>query len=386
MKSSFVWKRRIACVTRVTAHHVALMAIVALGCSRSTEARTVNVPEASTEPSPAAPLTSPVSETERKHVLDALPPLINAHYVFPDIGTQTIASIREHVDHGDYAALADGEQFASAITRDLRAVSHDKHFALRYAGGQADNGLSREEEEEHRRVLASLGFVSIARLPGNIASLRIDCFDRSPDEPAVADAYAKRMTEVADASALILDLRENHGGDPMTVALLVSYLEGPSKILINDFWDRDDGSTWHSYTRPNVPGQKFGATKPLFVLTSKRTFSGGEEAAYDLQALKRATILGETTGGAANPAPRHKVSPHFVLAVPSVRVTNAVTHANWEGVGVIPDVPIAAEDAMHEAQIRAISALIVQNAAGPARTELERELAHLKETPVTTPR
>jgi C-terminal processing protease CtpA/Prc len=184
--------------------------------------------------------------------------------------------------------------------------------------------------------------------------VRIDSFRQGADVPGVAAAYASRMSQVADARALILDLRENHGGDPSAVALLLSYLFEPPPVHLNDIWWRDDGSTWQLWTRAHVEGKRFGGKKPVFVLTSRRTFSGGEEAAYDLQVQKRATLVGETTGGGANPAPLHKLDENFALAIPSGRAINPVTYTNWEGTGVVPDVAVDAAAALEEAHHRAL--------------------------------
>jgi hypothetical protein len=343
-------------VWRLVAHAVGLVSALAT-CSRGAPA-----PSPAPTPAPASASASAaaaavtLSPDERRRVLDAIPPLIDAHYVFPDVGRATIAAFREHVARGDYDRFTEPLPFARAVTDDLRATSHDLHFYLRYTGEPVD-APSRAEEEEHRRLLAAAGFVSVERLAGGVAVLRVDSFIRPPDDPGVLEAYAQRMTEVADAPALILDLRHNHGGDPATVALFVSYFLGPPAVRLIDFWNRDNGQSFTTWTRAAVPGRRFGTDKPLFVLASHDTISGGEEAAYDLKVYKRATIVGEATVGAANPADRHPVSEHFRLAVPFARPTSPVTHANWEGAGVAPDVVVPADDALHEAHARALRAL-----------------------------
>lgn len=95
-----------------------------------------------------------------------------------------------------------------------------------------------------------------------------------------------------------------------------------------------------------MPGRRFGGGKPVAVLTSARTFSGAEEFAYDLQALKRATVVGETTGGGAHPVRGRRVDAHFVVMLPWRRAVNPVTKTNWEGVGVTPDVKTSADAAL----------------------------------------
>jgi retinol-binding protein 3 len=300
--------------------------------------------------SAAAPPT--FTDADKHRALAAIFPLIDAHYVFPDVGTKMIAALRVHEAHGDYASLTTELAFAKQVTIDMRAISHDRHCLLRYDSDGVP-GPTRDEEEHDKKLHETFGFVSTSRLPGDIAVLRIDAFLEPPTEAGVKETYAKRMSEVSDAKALILDLRNNFGGDPDTVALLLGYVFGDEKVHVNDIWIRDGNETFASWTDPHVAGKRFGKDKPLYVLTSKETISGGEEAAYDLQTQKRATIIGEVTAGAANPAPRHKISPHLTLCVPFGRAINPITHTNWEGVGVVPDVQVDPAHALEEAVTRA---------------------------------
>jgi C-terminal processing protease CtpA/Prc len=160
------------------------------------------------------------------------------------------------------------------------------------------------------------------------------------------------MSNVADADALIIDLRANHGGDPSTVALVASYLFDDQPVHLNDVIEHD--STMRMFwTEPTVARKRFGGKKPVYVLTSGETFSGGEELAYDLQSLHRATLVGETTGGGANLTGAHTLDDWFVIGVPWARPINPVTKTNWEGVGVRPDVATKATEAMDEALRRA---------------------------------
>jgi len=118
---------------------------------------------------------------------------------------------------------------------------------------------------------------------------------------------------------------------------------------------RQTGATIESWTLPQVAGTRFGGERPLYVLTSKGTFSGGEELAYDLKCLRRAQLIGETTGGGANPTgPPNELDDGFRIFVPWGRPINPVTKTNWEGVGVTPDVSVPASAALEEAHRRAL--------------------------------
>lgn len=295
----------------------------------------------------------PITPAEQAQVLDAMIPLFEAHYLFPDVAKAMSAALRDAGRRQVYARLGDCRAFARAVTEDLRGISHDKHVGLRYLDTQAKAGPSHAEQERDAQLEAAAGFVSIERWAGNVAYLRLDTFGPYAEGVNGEDVYAEKLSKIADADALILDLRENYGGYPEMVALLVSYLVDATPIHLLDFWDHDSNSTSPSWTRARVAGTRFGGKKPIYVLVSKNTFSGGEEAAYDLQTMKRAVVIGEQTGGGANFAPRHPINEHFRLSVPQGRPVSPVTGTNWEGTGITPDVVVAPEDAAKVALKRA---------------------------------
>src|SRR4051794_11149 len=105
---------------------------------------------------------------------------------------------------------------------------------------------------------------------------------------------------------------------------------------LNDIYWRLDGSTRQFWTAAQAEGKRH-LGKPLYVLSGRHTFSGAEELAYDLQQLKRAIVVGETSGGGANPGGDRRVDDHFTVWVPVGRALNPVSGKNWEGVGVQPD-------------------------------------------------
>ena len=120
-------------------------------------------------------------------------------------------------------------------------------------------------------------------------------------------------------------------------------------------YSRDTDAITASWTLRDVKGARFGGKKPMYVLTSKETFSGGEELAYDLQALRRAKTVDETTDGDAHPVGPRPIDAWFTIMVPSGRPINPVTKTDWEGVGVKADIPVAADAALDEAHRRAVA-------------------------------
>jgi C-terminal processing protease CtpA/Prc len=260
-------------------------------------------------------------------------------------------TLRAHLRRGDYDAVTNGMSYANLLTRQLQDVSHDRHLRVNFSPARLrdpSSGPPPDAAAGYRRQMESIncGFVKAEQLPGNVGYLKFDLF---ADPDVCGPTATAAMNFLANTNALIVDMRDNGGGDPKMVALLCSYLFSTPTHL-NDLWDRKTGETQQYWTLPYVPGQRFGGDKPVYVLTSKRTFSGGEEYTYDLKNLKRATIVGETTGGGAHPVSGRRIDEHFMIGVPGARAINPVSHTNWEGVGVEPDVKVPAADALTTAE------------------------------------
>lgn len=289
-------------------------------------------------PSRARAQTDDVSLTPERRltVVDSIARALNEGYVFPDVASIINAELRSRAVRGEFDAATDPSSFAQLLTRDLQALGHDKHLRVRV--GAAPAGASRLFD-------APTGtFGRTKRLPGDIAYIEVLSFGRPPE--VVADETSRIMSAAADAKGLILDLRANSGGSPRTVALVASYMFGARPVLLNSLYFRPGNRTDDFYTQPGVRGKKLGPDKPVFILTSSRTFSGAEEFAYDLQTLKRAKIVGETTGGGANPGGPVPLPYGLTLFVPTGRAINPITRTNWEGVGVKPDVAVEADSAL----------------------------------------
>jgi C-terminal processing protease CtpA/Prc len=176
-------------------------------------------------------------------------------------------------------------------------------------------------------------------------------------------------------------------GDSAMVTLISSYLFGPGTVHLNDLYWREGDSTHQWWTLPHVPGKRY-AGKDVYVLTSKRTFSAAEEFTYNLKNLKRATIIGETTGGGAHPGGTRRVNDHFFVWVPSGRAINPYSKTNWEGTGVKPDVEISAEQALKTAHVMALKNRLEAETDEQFKRNLQRaletvekELAEAKKTP-----
>ena len=311
-----------------------------------------------------------INAATRQRVVDSIIGELDAHYVSPDVAKQMGDAVRAQQQHGAYAAVTDGYDFADTLTADLRAVSHDKHLRVNFSPSVIPPQMatpSPEAQAENRKQLQSLncGFDRVERLPNNVGYLKFDFF--APTN-VCAPTVVAAMNFLAHVDALIIDTRENHGGSPSMVSFILSYLFA-EPTHVNDMFERDSNRVQQYWTSPYVPGPRLDKV-PVFLLTLKETFSGGEEFAYDLKNLKRATIIGEPTGGGAHPVSGHRIDDHFVIGVPFGRPINPVSKTDWEGVGVEPNVKVSAAEALTRAEKLAADTLaadkrVAANPTGP---------------------
>lgn len=288
----------------------------------------------------------------KARVIDGALAKLNEFYVSPELAQQMGDAIRARQKKGEFDSVTDGSTFAAMLTGDLREVSHDKHLGVNFSPAPLpdqppDAKPSPEALASMRRQMerANCGFETVQILSGNIGYVKFNMF-ANPDICAPTAIAAMNFVENTDA--IIFDLRGNGGGDPKMVALICSYLFAEPTHL-NDLWERKGGTTQQYWTLPYVPGKRLD-TKPAYVLTSKQTFSGAEEFTYDLQQLKRATIVGETTGGGAHLVRGERIDAHFMIGVPFAKAVNPVSKTDWEGTGVEPDVKVPAEQALETAE------------------------------------
>lgn len=291
-------------------------------------------------------MNTPPATIEPAAVVDRTIDYLLSSYVFPESAQRAADLLQARLHAGDYDA--DAEELCERISADLFEATQDKHLRLLW---HDEIGGSRSEEElvaGIRELFRSenYGVRRVERLEGNLGLIELTLV---PEAESGGPALVAAMRLVEHTRALVLDLRATRGGSPDGVAFLVSHLFPDGETRLCDIVAGPNGPARQYWTYASVPGPRY-LDRPVFVLTSDSTFSGGEQLAYDLQALGRAQVVGETTRGGAHPSQVVSLSDHIELRLPVARTVNPVTGGNWEGVGVQPDHPVAAADALATAQ------------------------------------
>jgi C-terminal processing protease CtpA/Prc len=317
-----------------------------------------------------------LDSTELVGIIGQVRTLVETHYLFPDIAA-TVSGILA-------AGLADGRYphapsaLATAVTTDLQSVNGDKHLRLKYHDEAITPRTPGDDTEEYadlaRWADQTCGGVACAqRLAGNVGYL-----DLQPILfPAAfcGEVITAAMSLLATTDALIIDLRNCLGGEPYMAVFLISYLCDRDPVQLTGLRERQHTAPRQMWTLAYVPGRRFGQAKPVYVLTSGTTFSGGEQLSYDLQQLGRATIVGEQTRGGANAREGFTVHPHLEATISVAEAVNPKTGGNWEGTGVTPDIPATSGQARDIAYEHALRDVIT--AGGTAAAEARDALARV---------
>ncbi|KAJ3144999.1 hypothetical protein HDU89_007611 [Geranomyces variabilis] len=301
---------------------------------------------------------------------------LKENYVIPDVGDQIAAHIEAKLESGAFNTLADEEALATVLSTDLLHINNDGHLQVTFSSAvlgedippcQPDAELPIDEEDAiDQRMwggaeIINCGIKKVESLKGGIGLVAIQGFlPTALAGPAITAAF----TLVASSAALIVDLRTCFGGDGDTADLVLSYLV-PRRIHTNDTYWRPSDNTEQRATADYVPGPRYLRKRPVYVLTSEKTFSCAEKFAGTIQALKRATIVGETTGGAGHPCHSFRISDHLAAAISIGKTTNRATGRGWEGTGITPDVKCAADDALEVAHALALRAVKDNGLEGP---------------------
>lgn len=329
---------------------------------------------------------SVITNKHHKEILNSFTNLLQKNYVFPDKAEETTKFLEKNLESGVYNALEDKMEFIQILTSDCQKFIHDVHLMVSYNPTFATSLLNAKDDEDKgqqsiwdrkKAVNANFGFEKLARLSGNIGYINLRTF--YPPDLGAGEVAVHAMNFFSNSRALIIDLRENTGGEPEMVQFLTTYFfpEEKGTFLLNRVYWRPTDHYDEFWTFPYVPGKRLEDID-IFILISKNTVSAAEEFAYNLQNLKRATLIGETTRGGGHMVDFKALDEDFVIQIPIGRAINPITKTNWESVGVQPDIEVSPDKALVTAHLKALEILIGKSKNTTERKFLEWELEGLK--------
>ncbi|HZY81149.1 MAG TPA: S41 family peptidase [Cyclobacteriaceae bacterium] len=287
-----------------------------------------------------------------KVLIDSLDRALFKTYIFPEKSKIMSDYLKQQLKKGAYKNIKDPKALAAKIEGDIQSVHHDGHLRLHYdprfpkvpppirQNTEIDTVALRSEKYNN------FGFRTSEILNGNIGYVRFNGFSGMVEasKPTIVSAFRF----VSNTNALIIDVRGNGGGSPWMVKYICSFFY-KERTRLNDIYDRRADKTMEFWADP-ADAENMKLSMPVYILTSKRTFSAAEDFTYAMQTNKRAVIVGDTTGGGAHPTGPVYVGQDIVIDIPFARSINHITKTDWEGTGVRPDVPVAADEALKKAQ------------------------------------
>jgi hypothetical protein len=287
-----------------------------------------------------------------KQLIDSLNISLNNNYVFPEKAKSISLFLQTQLERNFYTSyLNNPQKLAEQIEHDVNQIHHDPHLHIQYDPGfvARENAKPSEEEISQSKQYwkeQNYSFPKVEVLPGNIGYLPFGGF--VDDIVSARATIYSALKFLANTSAIIIDLRENQGGSPEMVSQIESYFF-KEKTHMNDLINRSANDTAVFYADP-AKADSLNLAMPVYILTSHKTFSAAEDFSYGMQQAKRATIVGEITGGGAHPQMPFSIGQGFVCSIPFARSYNPVTKTDWEGTGVIPDAKVEADEALLKAQ------------------------------------
>jgi retinol-binding protein 3 len=316
---------------------------------------------------------APIDDGVRAAIIGSIVSKIEAGYVVPVGAQSAVRRLRSAAQAGDYDAFVSARKFAERITADLRSATHDKHIALYFdpeakqAGAPGPSAIAPREHYNY-------GFNKLERLSGNVGYLELRSFANLQD---AREAASTLLSALANFDSIIIDLRQNGGGNTPMIAYVASYFLGPKPVHLTSMYWRDENRTIEVLTSESVPGRR-SLDRDLFLLVGPSTFSAAEDFCYALQQLKRATLVGERTGGGAHMGRGlQRISPLFTAFIPVGESINPITKTNWENVGVEPDIKVPVESALLEAHLAALRRLLDRERDPGWQENLRRSIAEL---------
>jgi hypothetical protein len=302
---------------------------------------------------------------DQKKIINTVCEKLDEIHAFPEYNPEICNGLTKNIENGKYANLISPQSFADQLDRDLEIMHGDKHLGIFYDQQMAAEMEKENEKEEETGYLTpqmieeerqkNFGFKNLKILQGNIGYLDLRIF--FPPKYAGETAVAA-MNFLSNCDALIIDLRYNGGGwDEMVTFLMSYFFDSEESITLSTTYSRYEDEYYQSHTLSYVPGRLLSSI-PVFILTSKSTFSGAEAFTHYMKHFNKAIIVGETTRGGQNPVEIQTVGYGIIMLIPSWRQISSASETGWEDVGVKPHIEVDAIDALNAAHLKALQVLM----------------------------
>ena len=307
-----------------------------------------------------------ITKKEKVEIVELISENLLETYINLDLAKEMTSVLKSNIKSNKYKTVISPDEFAEIVTQDLQNVSHDLHLKLKYEPKKITQSkrimpeeikIKREKMMANKMAEINFGFTEIKVLSGNIGYLNLRMFADTTYAKATATSA---MNFLSNTNAIIIDLRENGGGVPSMMQLLSSYFTDAKPALLSDFYERKTDSKTQLFTFETIDGKRLTNT-PLYILTSKNTFSAAEAFTYSLKHLDKAVVVGEVTKGGANRTKGINLDENFSISIPYIEATHPITNTNWEGKGVQPTIETKEKDAFIKAYIEAIHKTVTRN-------------------------
>ena len=307
-----------------------------------------------------------ITKKEKREIIQLVSENLLETYIDIDIAKEMTSALKSNIKTNKYKSITNPDEFSKLVTEDLQKVSKDLHLKLNFEPKRIaqkkrvmpeEMKINREKMMAMRMAEINYGFTEVKVLNGNIGYLNLRMF---ADIKYAKDAATAAMSFLSNTNAIIIDLRTNGGGVPNMMQLLSSYFTDAKPVLLSNFYERKTNSKTQLFTFETVDGKRM-TNKPLYILTSEKTFSAAEAFTYTLKHLDKAVVVGEITKGGANRTKRINLNNDFSISVPYIKSIHPVTKSNWEGVGIQPTIKTSKKDAFVIAYIDAINKTETRN-------------------------
>ncbi|MFT6900523.1 MAG: hypothetical protein ACJAXS_000689 [Colwellia sp.] len=251
---------------------------------------------------------------KQKVIIDSISKKLIDNYVFPDVANKVATQLLLNINNNEYLGYDESFIFADRLTDDIQVITQDKHIRVKLRQPGVTININEDVEKHFRKVEI---------LDGNVGLIS---FDKFPSDPKAKDIIDRILLQIADVDSLIIDLRNNRGGSADFVRYSSSYFFD-KKIHLNSIYLRKTNKNEEYWTIDDLPSDK-RPNLPVYILTSKNTFSAAEEFVYNLKVRKRAYLVGERTKGGANPGHFFDLPSRLSIFIPTGTAVNPITKTN----------------------------------------------------------